>query len=149
MKKKLPIEFPEEQLTEHLAKTGLRITAQRRHVYGVLLENRDHPSAEDVFIRAKHKMPDISMATVYNCLETLVRCGLLRQVKVERGPARFCSNMREHHHFYCEVCGATFDIERTKALERMGVQVPSGFKVRRYEIALRGTCPTCATEQRG
>ena len=39
------------------------------------VEKRDHPTAEEVFIRAKRGMPEISMATVYNCLDALVRSG--------------------------------------------------------------------------
>ena len=48
------------------------MTKQRKVVYDVLLdEPRDHPTASEVFMRAKHQMPSISLATVYNCLETL------------------------------------------------------------------------------
>ncbi|MDB6109953.1 MAG: transcriptional repressor, partial [Pedosphaera sp.] len=62
------------RLTERLATSGFRFTPQRQHVYSVLLEKRDHPTVEEVFMRAKHGMPDISMATVYNCLDALVKC---------------------------------------------------------------------------
>ncbi len=92
----------ESGLDERLARGGFRFTPQREHVYAVLLQKRDHPTAEQVFIRAKREMPDISMATVYNCLDALVKCGLARQVTLERGAARFCPNMREHCHFYCD-----------------------------------------------
>ena len=143
MKKKLPIDFVDERLNQHLARTGLRFTAQRRHVYGVLLQKRDHPSAEEVFIRAKHDMPEISMATVYNCLDTLVRCGLVRQVNIERGATRYCSNMRQHHHFYCDDCGGAFDIDTDWGPNHPEVPVPPGFQVTRYEIAFRGLCPEC------
>ena len=57
---------------------GFRFTPQRQQVYGVLLHKRDHPTAEEVFIRAKRAMPEISHATVYNCLDALVKCGLAR-----------------------------------------------------------------------
>ncbi len=79
MKKRVPIDFAGARLDRQLARTGLRLTAQRRQVYNVLLLKRDHPSAEEVFLRAKSAMPDISMATVYNCLDTLVKCGLVKQ----------------------------------------------------------------------
>ena len=53
---------------------GLRMTKQRKVVYGVLIdEKRDHPTASEVFTRAQNRMPSISLATVYNCLETLVQ----------------------------------------------------------------------------
>ena len=89
-------------LNERLTTGGFRFTPQREHVYNVLLEKRDHPTAEEVFLRAKHRMPDISMATVYNCLDALVKCGLARQVQIDRGATRFCPNMCEHGHFYCD-----------------------------------------------
>src|SRR5689334_20565022 len=101
---------PHDQLSERLSTSGFRFTPQREHVYTVLLQKRDHPTAEEVFMRSKRTMPDISMATVYNCLDALVRCGLVRQVTVERGAARFCPNMQEHCHFYCDICQSVFDI---------------------------------------
>jgi len=55
-----------DRLSERLTTGGFRFTPQREQVYSVLLDKRDHPTAEEVFIRAKREMPDISMATVYN-----------------------------------------------------------------------------------
>src|SRR5271166_4942306 len=100
----------DNRFNERLATSGFRFTPQRQHVYNVLLEKRDHPTAEVVFIRAKHGMPDISMATVYNCLDALVKSGLARQVTLERGATRFCPNMEEHCHYYCDTCGEVFDV---------------------------------------
>src|SRR3954465_9252292 len=104
-------ERSETQLNERLAHSGFRFTPHREHVYGVLLQHRVHPTAEEVFIRAKKEVPEISMATVYNCLDALVKSGLLRLVNLDRGATRFCPNMVEHGHFVCEKCGTVFDIE--------------------------------------
>ena len=43
----------DSRLNERLATSGFRFTPQRQHVYDVLLQKRDHPTAEEVFIRAK------------------------------------------------------------------------------------------------
>jgi Fur family peroxide stress response transcriptional regulator len=127
-------------LNEQLANSGFRFTTQRQRVYDVLLQKRDHPTAEEVFLRAKEALPDISMATVYNCLDALVTCGLARQVSLERGAARYCPNMREHCHFYCDTCDHVFDIE----LEReAGITLPKGFTGERYDVAIHGRCPAC------
>ena len=99
------------RLNERLATGGFRFTPQRQHVYGLLLEKRDHPTVEEVFMRAKHGMPDISMATVYNCLDALVKCGLIRHVNFDRAATRYCPNMKEHCHFYCDDCGGIFDVD--------------------------------------
>ena len=94
-----------EILNGALVQGGLRSTRQREHVFGVLLGQRDHPTADEVYARAKVEMPSISLATVYNCLETLVECSLVRQVNFEREPSRFCPNLAEHAHFYDENSG--------------------------------------------
>ena len=78
----------ESHLNERLATSGFRFTPQRQHVYNVLLQKRDHPTVEEVFIRAKEGMPDISMATVYNCLDALVKCDLVRHVNLDRAATR-------------------------------------------------------------
>lgn len=128
------------ELHERLATRGFRFTPQREEVYVVLLRERDHPTAEEVFIRAKREMPDISMATVYNCLDALVKCGLVRQVTLERGATRFCPNMREHGHFYCDSCKRIFDVELRAAA---GIPLPRGYRAERYDIAIHGQCPAC------
>jgi Fe2+ or Zn2+ uptake regulation protein len=134
----------DEHLSKQLSTSGFRFTPQRQHVYDVLIEERDHPTAEEVFIRAKQSMPDISMATVYNCLDALVRSGVARQVNVDRGATRFCPNMQEHCHFYCDTCEKVFDIELPNE-GPAGITLPKGFKVARFEIAIHGLCAKCGT----
>jgi Fur family peroxide stress response transcriptional regulator len=129
------------RLHERLADRGFRFTPQRQAVYDVLLAKRDHPTAEQVFLRSKEQMPDISLATVYNCLDALVQCGLVRQLALDRGGARFCPNMHEHCHFYCDQCESVFDIDLPTAA---GLALPRGFKAERYDIAIHGRCPACA-----
>ena len=135
----------EQHLTEQLGATGLRLTPQRQQVYDVLRHKRDHPTAEEVFIRAKHAMPEISMATVYNCLDALVKCGMARQVTVDRGATRYCPNMHEHGHCHCDACGTIFDVDIPNELP--GVTLPRGFKPQRYEVAVHGLCADCAKKK--
>ncbi len=134
------------RLTERLGAGGLRSTPQREHVYNVLLQKRDHPNAEEVFLRAKRGMPDISMATVYNCLDALVRCGLIRQVQLDRGATRFCPNMREHGHFYCASCDTVYDVD-LPAKPNSRIILPHGFTAEHFEVAIHGICPACAKKK--
>lgn len=135
--------------SDRLAASGLRFTPQRRHVYHILLQARDHPAANEVYMRAKTGMPEISMATVYNCLEALVQCGLVRQVHVDRAATRFCPNMEPHCHFYCETCGAIYDVDYDADGARTHVTLPAGFAMTHLEIAVRGLCPGCGARQTG
>src|SRR5258706_12178860 len=126
-------------LAQRLADSGLRATPQREVVYSVLLKKRDHPTADEVFARVKSERPTISLATVYNCLETLVSCDLVRAVNFERGPTRYCPNLRPHAHFHDERTGKTHDIDLpSNLLEKVRSVLPRGFDAESVEIIFRG-----------
>lgn len=128
-----------DSLTQRLADSGLRSTPQREVVYSVLLRKRDHPTAEEVFARVKTELPTISLATVYNCLETLVQCELVRAVNFERSPTRYCPNLRPHAHFHDEQTGRTYDIDLPPAvLAEVNQVLPAGFDASSVEITFRG-----------
>ncbi len=135
---------PSEHLNKRLAKSGLRYTSQRQHVYNILLATPDHPTAEQVFIRSKHAMPEISMATVYNCLDALVKCDLVNEVNLQRGATRYCPNMQEHWHFYCEKCGGVYDIHSDPKRGLSQFEPPPGFVATHYDLSIRGFCPACS-----
>ena len=139
----------EARLTERLARSGFRFTPQREHVYQILLQRQDHPTAEEVFIGAKKGMPENSMATVYNCLDALVKCGLVKLVNLDRGATRYCANMREHWHFYCDECESVFDIDASAETTQGTLPLPKGFKAERYEVAIHGLCPACERQRKG
>lgn len=121
---------------------GLRMTKQRRTVYQVLLDELDHPTANDVFLRSQSRMPTISLATVYNCLEALVEHGLVNQVNFDREPSRFCSNLSEHVHFHDEETGVIHDItfKPGAKLEDL-LDLPPGTQVKDLELTIRGILP--------
>jgi Fur family peroxide stress response transcriptional regulator len=123
-----------------LAGSGLRSTPQREVVYSVLLDKRDHPTADELFARVKAEIPAVSLATVYNCLEALVQRGLVRQVNFGRGPTRYCPNLRPHAHFHDEQSGLTEDVELPpEVLEKIGSILPSGYNAKSIEITFRGS----------
>ena len=128
-----------DALAQKLADSGLRSTPQREVVYDVLLKKRDHPTADEVFARVKSDLPTISLATVYNCLETLVQCDLVRAVNFERGPTRYCPNLRPHAHFHDDQTGKTHDIDLPPdLLEKVSAVLPRGYDAKSVEIIFRG-----------
>jgi len=128
-----------EALAQRLSDSGLRATPQREVIYSVLLRKRDHPTAEDVFARAKPEMPMISLATVYNCLETLVQCDLVRAVNFERGPTRYCPNLQPHAHFHDDQTGATHDIDLpAELLDQVKAVLPPNLSAASVEIIFHG-----------
>lgn len=132
-------EFP-AALAKRLADSGLRPTPQREVVFKVILQKRDHPTADEIFARVKSQMPTISLATVYNCLETLVQCGLIRQVNFERAPTRYCPNLHEHAHFHDEITGEVHDIDvPADLMARLRELLPAGLDATAIELSFRGS----------
>lgn len=132
-----------DTLAQRLADSGLRATPQREVVFSVLLKKRDHPTADEVYARVRHEMPTISLATVYNCLETLVQCNLVRSVNFERGPTRYCPNLHPHAHFHDEVTGKTHDVDLPdELLARVKGVLPAGYDASSIEIIFRGKAKT-------
>ena len=119
---------------------GMRMTRQRSEVYKVLMKHRDHPTAAEVYERAKLSMSGISLATVYNCLEALVQHEVVRQVNFERESSRYCPNLSEHGHFHDEATGTILDVPLKKGAKLSDLlELPEGAQVENLEITLRGT----------
>ncbi|MDR1789872.1 MAG: transcriptional repressor [Opitutaceae bacterium] len=129
--------------TAHLSKTllnsGLRGTPQRELVYRVLLQTRDHPTADEVFARVRAKRPTISLATIYNCLDALEAHNLIRAFRFEGRSTRYCSNLEPHAHFRDKATGLTHDItlppETLDALKKL---LPANCAVDDIEITFHG-----------
>lgn len=123
----------------------VRLTPHRREVFQVLAESTDHPTAYEVLARVKERSPGISLATVYNCLDHLTSSGLIKQVIVERSQSRYCANLHEHVHFHCEACGQVTDALPTHDFDpSLFWKLPSGARINRSDVAIRGLCPECA-----
>lgn len=126
------IEIPDEI-------SGLRMTRQRRQIYRVLLSHRDHPTANDVFMRIKDTLPNLSLATVYTCLDAMVKHGIIRQVNFDRGPSRYCPNLAEHGHFHDLATGIIHDVKFRPGIRLEDVlDLPPGARVKNVEFTLRG-----------
>lgn len=137
------MESTEQALKESLAKTGRRMTRQRQAVYEIVLRYRNHPTADDVFAKARGELPDIGLATVYNALEALVESGHLAKVpRVDEAPARYDHRTEPHLHMRCVDCGRVWDI--AKEAPKIGpdlFQLPQKLRAVGYIAEVRVKCP--------
>lgn len=148
MVSKLRQDIVVEGASSHDALGGLRMTKQRKLVYDVLMEKRDHPTATEVYIRSKEHMSSISLATVYNCLETLSAAGLVKQVNVGRDASRYCPNLDPHAHFICSKCEGVYDIglKNNEEIESVWA-LPEGARIDQLEVAMKGVCAKCSEKK--
>ncbi len=139
----------EQVLREALESNGQRYTEQRAAVYRCLRGTTSHPTADDVFTSVRVDIPDISLATVYKSLETLVGCGLAHKLTYGDGSARYDGRTDPHHHARCLACGRVLDVPGRLdegILARLG-QVPE-FDVEGYRLELVGMCRACRERSR-
>ena len=135
---------PEALLREALEANGQRFTEQRAAVYRYLRETEEHPSADDVFTSVRAVIPDISLATVYKSLETLVSCGLATKLTYGDGSARYDGRTDPHPHARCLTCGAVADLPGTVDGGTLrGLGALPGFAIEGYRVEVVGTCRSC------
>jgi Fe2+ or Zn2+ uptake regulation protein len=131
-------------LREALEANGQRFTEQRAAVYKFLRGTDTHPTADDVFTTVRSDIPDISLATVYKSLETLVGCGLAMKLTYGDGSARYDGRTDPHHHARCLSCGAVLDVPGrldAGAVQQLGPI--DGFAVEGYRLEIVGHCHRC------
>jgi len=127
-----------ESVAHVLSDHGVRPTSQRETVYRSLLQERNHPTADEVFARVRANAPTISLATVYNCLDVLVQNKLVRAVNFERAPTQYCANLAPHAHFHDED-GHTVDIQMpADVIHQLRELLPADFDVKHIEVNFHG-----------
>lgn len=138
--------LPEVALRDALEASGQRFTEQRAAVYRFLHASTRHPTADEVFTAVRAEIADISLATVYKALETLVGCGLAKKLPYGEESTRFDARMDEHFHARCLSCGKIRDVGGTCLPESLLTEPPAdGFRIEGYRLEIVGYCADCAT----
>lgn len=132
------------RLRSALEANGQRFTEQRAAVYRFLHHTSQHPSADDVFTSVRDVIPDISLATVYKSLETLVSCGLASKLTYGDGSARYDGRTDPHPHARCLGCGKVRDLPGHLHADAVtGIGELPGFSVEGYRVEVVGICDQC------
>ncbi len=126
-----------EQIASRLEAVGVQPTAQRIAICRYVLCEADHPTADDVKIWADQNFPKMSLATVYNTLNTLVEAKLLKEFKFPHSEkVIYDNNVEKHFHFIDEKTGEVHDIFP----EQVDIHFKGKkFKVDDIEIIFKGT----------
>ena len=135
----------EALLRSTLEAHGQRCTEQRSAVYRFLAGTDEHPSADEVFTVVRGEIPDISLATVYKALETLVSCGLAVKLTYGDDSARYDARTDDHYHSRCLRCGVVRDVAGS-AESLPQVEVGEGFRIEGFRVEVVGYCSACAGE---
>lgn len=121
-----------------------RTSKKRQAIYDALCGTKAHPSAEQLYMTLKNRIPDLSLGTVYRNLGVLMQEGLIISVGNVDGQARYDANTAPHTHFICTCCGRVDDADTSLPLpDYAEFENHTGWKLHSHSLSFSGLCSSC------
>ena len=116
---------------------------QRDAIIEELCQRYDHPTAEEIYLTLKIKMPNLSLGTVYRNLNMLSDDGTIQKISVG-GADHFDGNAKNHYHMLCTECKRLIDVAYPviEDIEQKAVDFVDG-KITSHTITFIGVCSGC------
>ena len=135
-----------EDLVRKFKRHGYKMTPQRRAILEEIAVSGSHPTAEQIHESVCQRMPDTSLATVYNTLRELVVVHEVRELDVGLGVRRYEIAEGEHAHLVCLNCQCIVDMPLDFVPLKAMVAQHDGFQPVRYDVTIYGYCDKCLEE---
>lgn len=134
-----------------LVAAGTRLTAQRTLIWNVLHHSGEHLTAEEIRDRVAARLPAANLPTVYRNLIFLRSIGLVQEVYVGDGAARFEASEpgARCQHIVCRECGRIAHIDGADLAELVGAAAAEqGFEAPCAELIVYADCVACQQRPR-
>ena len=122
-------------------------TKQKSLVLEIVSATCDHKTAEEIYLAAKEKMPQIAMGTVYRNLAIMEEEGEVGKVVFPSAPARYDKTGIRHGHLVCGKCGRMTDLP-LEGLTDYLKDVTEG-PVLDYRLTVYTVCEKCRKKSDG
>ena len=119
-------------LREKIKEAGLKATPQRLAIYESM-RKLGHASVDMVIEDLKGSFPTLTVATIYNVLESFVNAGLLVRRFSSNNKMYFDVNVYEHAHFYDQEENSYMDFNDPD-LVKIVIDYLSTKKIYKFEI---------------
>ena len=124
---------------------GTRMTHQRRIILEEMRVPNRHLSADEVFVRVRRRIGNISLGTVYRNLELLTQSGMIKKLSISSGPKQYDGGVHRHYHVRCIKCGKVSDVS-AEAFGNLDTTASAGvseFEIFGHELEFKGICMKC------
>ena len=141
-----------DQAIDHLRQHHIRITPQRKLILEYLIKEKNHPTVETIFNDLNQQEPNMSLATVYNTLNLLVKQGLVLELNSSDDGIHYDYNGRPHFHVMCINCKKIIDVtypdypQDLAKIDRIAAE-KTGFKIINNHVEVEGLCEDCQQKE--
>ncbi len=134
-------QYTTDELKDMLRKRGIQPSFHRIQVFKYLLENRIHPTVDNIYRTLNKEIPTLSKTTIYNTLNLFAEKGLVEILTIDEREARYDIETSPHGHFKCVKCGAIYDVWDVKV--GFDKKQLKGFDIGSVHVYIRGVCKNC------
>ena len=132
-----------ERFTRFLESQHLKKTPERYAILARVMKQSPHFEADDLHRALDESGFHVSRATVYNTVELLCRCGVLRRLMFDARKVRYEVADSNHLHLVCSQCGALAEAEAPGMEHLMERHLLEGFTPSYYTMCVYGLCADC------
>lgn len=138
-----------ETICLELHTLGLRLTPQRLAIVQKIFESKEHLTAQQIYETLKPQFPSLSLATVYNTLDMLMKMGKVNVLgDIGDDNLHYDANTEPHVNLGCVKCKKIVDVPSDLAGQiSENIARTSGYKLLGARILYYGICKSCQLEQ--
>lgn len=126
---------------------GTRSTIQRQIILEELRKLCSHPTADELYMVVRQRLPRISLGTVYRTLELLHSARMVQKLDGPGTQKRWDGDTTPHFHALCLHCHSILDLPSgTVREDAISFPEVKGFTFLGYRVIFEGHCHSCLSK---